>query len=308
LVPFASARAGEGSAVIAQNEPAEAKDLPSSSGSSKSGERTAAAVEAGSTSLAPELSPKAALELNDKLRETITRARSLMSAGQSREAVELLLVCYDEATRISDTQRQLAELISGMPGTSMQESVQGLIARLATSYAPAREALIARRAVVRARLPEDQNLSALVEFIRLNRLLDEQGVTIAFYDTLPVDDARRPRVAQALDEELRVRKRYADALLGREWVSLPKVIEQGLAFAARATGRSRESTLKSTVTFAVCHIEILVGVGKFPEAQALAKRVLETSDTAEVREQLAAAAARAGHADALSAVLKPASP
>lgn len=221
-------------------------------------------------------------------------AAALADGGQYGPALEQLLYLFDDfAAR--------APGASGVRRTALLEQ----IAKLAQVHPPAMEALLSRRSAAEAAAFNSKEPGdALKDFLALNLALKDTGKSLAFYDQLPSDDARRKTVATFAFDSLIAAGRYNNEATPTVYKSMSDHIDfyatQDLQFAKRDNPTlARAQFMTALANSVAVRVEALAGVGSTEQAKQLAQKVLALDSSPSTRDILTQGAARAGKPDLL---------
>lgn len=214
-------------------------------------------------------------------------ARKLLSAGRDEEALKELIWCWDEGIKDPDFAR------------SGRSRVAGDIGRLARTYSPARDVLIARRDRAKQRALANKGGSTTIQdLIALNRELRVDDDTIAVFDKLPEGDRRRVTVSIYLFENFIEQKRYSDALLFNMPESFISEIERA-KLAQKKGGEASAVQVRSTIGRISKRIEALAATARNEEAADLIQRLLSLDDSEVTKDVLKQRLERAGRGELL---------
>lgn len=243
------------------------------------------------TSIDPEI---AAPMTQDSVDARYRKALELARTGQTAAALEEFLWCYDEGMKSFPTFRGVR--------------LSFLLSEMGKLGAPGLAALRERRdKAQKSVFANERNVEAASEFAAINRVLEEDDLTIAIYDQLPASDPRRRTLAGGAYRQLVSARRHADAVQGRSYAvmlssfeasirrsSLPANLPDPEAFLQR----QRSAVVKMTAE----SIEVLAGGGEVENARRLAARLLAFDASAETKAAIQHHATRAGQPGLLAGV------
>ena len=220
----------------------------------------------------------------------LDEARNLARAGRYEEALQRQIWFRDHALRKG----------VGMGGVRQSFALSDWL-ELGKKYPPAHQALVDRRDKDRAAcLGEGGTSQDFSDVASINGYLDEDDGTIALFRQL---DAEKPRLARASIHYAKTKLVEAgEYRLCAKYVPDPewdfRAIRTGyegimknkeLVQRDPSIGRAMEKSFSNQT----CElIEILVGAGRKPEAEAIRTRALDVRDDPQIREAIATAAAR----------------
>ncbi|MFI5335201.1 MAG: thioredoxin family protein, partial [Opitutales bacterium] len=215
----------------------------------------------------------------------------LAQAGQSEAALAEYLWCYDE---------NLAKATQSYSGFLLRN-----IAVLGEQYPPARDALIKRRDKAKAAfLSGNADPATIRELSYLNISLQAEAETLALYDQLKRDDARRPLLGSSLSKPLLAAKRYQDLLDATPYVTLKEKWNNFQATGVEMVARKEPTGMlmmqrKFCVDWLGETLEVLAGAGDLAHARELIASALAFDATDEARASYREHLTRAGHAEML---------
>lgn len=233
---------------------------------------------------AREAATKVADDDREAVRATFDLAKTLAQRGQSAEALERYLWCYDEGmVRVAS--------FAGVRNSFLT----GELGRLARKYPPAQEALVARRDAAKVRVLEG-DLRATSDFAALNDALGDRTSNLAMFDQLPPGDPRRRAFATRVQAQLIAVRRYTDALEAMPAVSILRIADSALSRPGSAAARS------TIVRSYVPYVEVLAGSGDAAHARELIGKILAFDSSAETHALLRRAIERAERPELLDAI------
>jgi hypothetical protein len=208
-----------------------------------------------------------------------------------------LIWCWDEGKKDPEFARTRSTMVAREFGI------------LARTFAPAKDAMIARRDDAHSRAVAGKGGGTVVQdLIALNKELKEPEDTLAVYDKIPEGDRRRVTISIYLFDVFLEKQRYADAALYLRPEMMSMSIQSTKALLARKpagmTDEMRESQKLYARTSTANRVEALVGVGRLDDARALAEELLAFDDSDETKALLQKGAARAGHPELFAAPAK----
>lgn len=241
---------------------------------------------------AREVAAKAAAGERETVQARHNLARVLAQRGQSAEALEHYLWCYDEGmVRVSS--------FVGVRNSFLTMD----LGRLARDYAPAREAIVVRRDAARERLLGGET-RAVSDFAALNDALGEPAANLTMFDQLPAGDARRRGFGLRLQAALVEARRYQDALEAMPASSMVRLVD-GTVSRFASTPADVSMTRAAAKTH-VPYVEILAGAGDVAQARELIGKILAIDATEGTCSLLRQAVERAGQPElSLAIVRKP---
>ena len=217
-------------------------------------------------------------------------AKTLTQNGKYAEALEQYLWCYDEG--------MVKEASFAGVRVSFLTSELG---RLATSFPPAREALITRRDDAKGRLlAGTDDRRAPMEFAALNEALGDGAANLALFDQLPAGDPRRRGLGIRLYAELVKARRYADALEVQPYGTMLMLLDSSINPSAVVKGEMRETMKTMALKSAATNVEALAGAGELDHAREFIAKILAADDSAEMKALLREKLARAEHPELLA--------
>ncbi|MBI5381848.1 MAG: thioredoxin family protein [Opitutae bacterium] len=240
---------------------------------------------------------EAAQKSEDPIHGRYELGRAFASAGKPEEALREFLWCFDEGMKKSPKHM-------GVRGSFLLSDIE----RLGRSHPPALAALRERRDQARQKLDEGSaDRSAAADFGSLNRVLNEDRLTLEFYDRLPTDDPRRAPLRRNVFELLLEARRYSDAIQAQpyeQFVEQQERMRTGMAQAA-AMHKLTPEMLKQQDLFIVRtwakELEALAGAGQLDQARALMAKILEIDSSPDTEALMRKHLTRAEHAELFSA-------
>lgn len=259
--------------------------------------RLSAALEAAKKSLATAAAkPETPTQpiTHDVVEARYKNAQALARAGKGDAALPEFLWCLDE----------------GMPRVAGYAGVRlsFLLSEIERVGPAGIAALRERRDAAQKRMLAGKNdRDAASDFAAFNRTLKEDDLTIALYDAMSAEDPRRKTLASAAYEQLVTARRYADALVGRDYGNLSSLFElnireRPLPPNASDPERIRQMQRSYTIKATAQSVEVLAGAGDLANARKLAERLLAYDSSETTKATLQEHLQRAGRPD----LLKPA--
>jgi RNA polymerase sigma factor (sigma-70 family) len=228
------------------------------------------------------------------------RAQELARTGQPEEALREYLWCYDEGMlRVSSY------------GGVRQSFLLSLIAKLGEQHPAALAALRERRDAAEKRMAASaSDYDAASTFGAINRVLNENARTLAAFDQLPPDDARRRSLGSVVFDQLLEVGRYRDALQGRPYAMMRSSFEMSARerpeiAAMPNADRMQQANRNYVITSAAKNVEVLAGAGELADARTLANRLLAYDTTEATKALLQKHLDRAGQPELLKQTRKP---
>lgn len=230
-------------------------------------------------------------------------ADALAARGRHAEALAEYLWCLDEGARHD-------------PAFAPQRrsTVPARIARLATEYPPALEALAGRRDALEAEvLGGRARFDAILDYTSLVEAIGDRRRLVAVFDKLPGDSmARRLIFAAALDELLAAR-RYADIVSFEDpGPAVQRKIEDYHALRQAPGGFDaavHEAAIKSAADrirdYGAKMVEALAGAGKRDDARAMIEVMLKFDPSDSMRQALHERLTRGGEPELAASVKGP---
>jgi thiol-disulfide isomerase/thioredoxin len=221
----------------------------------------------------------------DEAQPRFDLAKKLAKAGQSAEALKELTWCWDEGKKDPEFARTRSSMVARELGI------------LARSYAPAKDAMIARRDDARSRAVAGKGGGVVIQdLIQLNKELKMDEDTVAVFDQLPEGDRRRVTISIYLFDWFLDKQRYKDATL----FNMPETSTMSIERAkAQLKKGGNDGATASSVRFAITstakRVEALAGAGHLDEARDLADKLLTLDSSEDTRALLKTHATRAGH-------------
>lgn len=224
------------------------------------------------------------------------KARELAKAGNHAEALKELLWCYDE----------------GMPRIPSYSGVRhsfllSEIVKLSASYPPALAALQNRRDKAYQQLIANAgDAEAIAGFSNLNRVLNDSGRTLQFYDQLAPDSPGKQTAGLYIYDELASAGRYKEAVQARPYRQMLSFFEDIAEVPKSAlTGpdaeKIRAMNRTHTTKLGAGFVEVLAGSGQLEDARDLAEIITAYDSSPEAKSALNAAATKAGHPNLFAA-------
>lgn len=223
--------------------------------------------------------------------ERMKYGRKLEDKGLHAEALEAYLWCFDHGL----------EHGIGFHGVRLSFLLSDL-KRLGEKYPLAITAMRERRDAAKAAMDSgDAGMDRVMEFTSLNEYLGESAENMKLYDQLrreQPDSDLLPMLQRNLREELLAQRRYAEIAEGADlqaeidhlFPNLMMRMVTGL-FTARLPKEQREhmdeAMTEYRMTQAGEYYQILIGLKRYEEAEALAKRVLNVAESAHNYNELA---------------------
>jgi hypothetical protein len=210
----------------------------------------------------------------DALKETVSRARELITDGKLAEALEEYVSCYRELQAVRPASGECQNLMTG-------------IQSLGRRYPPAMTALVELRdAAVAQRQGQPDRRELVSEIALLNERLGEGHRTIALYDSLPPGDLSRQGLAMTARASFIKARRYSDALLGRSAGMMLTFLETGARQIEQRDSVQQASIRKSLIAETLTNIEVLTGAGNFDDARMLTEKLFAFDSSEPTRAQL----------------------
>ncbi len=221
-------------------------------------------------------------------------AKKLAKAGQSAEALKELTWCWDEGKKDPEFARTRSTMVA---------RELGLLAR---TYAPAKDAIVARRDDAHSRALAGKGGSVVIQdLIQLNKELKMDEDTVAVFDQIPAGDRRRVTISIYLFDYFVEKQRYADAVLFNMPETFTMNIERAKAQKKKGGNDDVSASLaRYTATNIAKHVEALAGAGQLDEARALADKLLDFDSSDDTKALLKKGAVRAGHPELLEPAAK----
>jgi len=221
-------------------------------------------------------------------------AQSLAQKGKNAEALDEYLWCFDHGNEASPS-------FAGVRLSFLLSDIKAL----AVHYPAAEQALESRRDERQAKvLSGATDKLTVLELVRLNGILGEDGKTLAVFDQLPAGSPARDVIAGMIIDQLLAAKRYADILGDQDakaafakQVDLFKYMMDALVTNNPVRETVAKSYRKTTVDMGAHYFEALAGVKRDEEGKELAQQILKFDGSAATHTTLAAAAERAGNAE-----------
>lgn len=229
----------------------------------------------------------------DKVQARYDLGRRLATQGKHAEALIEFLWCYDEGM-----------VQVGYFQGARNHYLLSALARLATVYPPAREALVERRDRAQADLLAPAGYSSAASDLgSLNHALGEDAKTMTLFEQLPADDKRRSILGPALLPQLLQARRYVDALTAQPHASLILMAAR-MAAPMPGTEMLPAETLASLrdqrINWFAERIEILAGAGELDLAREFLAKALAYDSSEAANTAYRAYLERAGHAELLN--------
>lgn len=226
----------------------------------------------------------------DEAQPRFDLARKLVKAGQSAEALKELTWCWDEGKKDPEFARTRSTVVARELGS------------LARTYAPAQDALVARRDDAHSRALAGKGGGAVIQdLIQLNKVLKMDEDTVAVFDQIPAGDRRRTSISIYLFDFFVEKKRYADAVLFNMPESFIMNIERTKAQVKKGDNDGATAALvRYTIASSAKRIEALAGAGDLATARDLMAKLLELDASDETKELLLTHLTRAGHPELLT--------
>ncbi|MDP3070654.1 MAG: thioredoxin family protein [Opitutaceae bacterium] len=230
----------------------------------------------------------ASADSREAVRARYDLAKTLARAGQSAEALEHYLWCFDEG------------MIKVSSFTGVRTSfLTGDLGRLAANYPPARAALVTRRDDAKTRLLGG-DARAASDFAALNEALGDRAANLAMFDQLPAGDPRRRGFGTRVQPQLIAARRYAEALEAMPPASILRVADSTLS--RLQSGGADLTAKRSSIRLQLPHVEMLAGAGELAAARELIGQILAVEPSAETRALLRRAIERAERPELLDAL------
>jgi thiol-disulfide isomerase/thioredoxin len=219
-------------------------------------------------------------------------ARKLAKAGQSAEALKELVWCWDEGKKDPEFARMRSTLVARELGM------------LARSYAPAKDAMVARRDDAHSRAVAGKGGQTVIQdLIALNKELRADDDTLAVFDQLPADDRRRTTISIYLFDVLVEKKRYDDAVLFYREETATMMLESSKKRMAQLPGglsdEAAAAIRRSSIARTVKQVEALAGAGRLDEARSLLGKLLAFDSAVDTEALVKQSVERAGHPELL---------
>ena len=226
----------------------------------------------------------------DEAQPRFDLARKLVKAGQSAEALKELTWCWDEGKKDPEFARTRSTVVARELGS------------LARTYAPAQDALVARRDDAHSRALAGKGGGAVIQdLIQLNKVLKMDEDTVAVFDQIPAGDRRRTSISIYLFDFFVEKKRYADAVLFNMPESFIMNIERTKAQVKKGDNDGATAALvRYTIASSAKRIEALAGAGDLATARDLMAKLLELDASDETKALLQTHLTRAGHPELLT--------
>ncbi|HYG24855.1 MAG TPA: sigma-70 family RNA polymerase sigma factor [Verrucomicrobiae bacterium] len=228
-----------------------------------------------------------------------TLGRELAAQGKHAEALQHFLWCYDEGVGQS---RAFAGVRSSFLLMQLSE--------LAKHYAPARDALIARRDAAEQKIisgnPDPYDVHTLLQ---LNEKTGPPSRMLTLFDELPEGHPARAMIIDAAGEQFIAARRYKDVASGRPEAVFDRYAHITTDSKERAPNDFVQSSLRRlAINSGIGGVEALAGAGDVARAISLADKVLAFDGSAETRGLLLQHAVRAGNADLIAHLRATAAP
>ncbi|MBL9186040.1 MAG: thioredoxin family protein [Opitutaceae bacterium] len=215
-------------------------------------------------------------------------AKTLARAGQSAEALEHYLWCFDEG------------MIKVSAFTGVRTSfLTGDLGRLAAKYPPAREALVSRRDAAKTRLLEG-DARAASDFAALNEALGDRAANLAMFDQLPAGDPRRRGFGTRVQPQLIAARRYAEALEVMPANVMLDIAKRAHSRMGSVAGDAATKRMSGQIY--VAYVEVLAGSGDLAHARELIGTILAIDATEDTRALLRRSIERAECPELLEAL------
>jgi thiol-disulfide isomerase/thioredoxin len=226
----------------------------------------------------------------DEAQPRFDLARKLVKAGQSAEALKELTWCWDEGKKDPEFARTRSTVVARELGS------------LARTYAPAQDALVARRDDAHSRALAGKGGGAVIQdLIQLNKVLKMDEDTVAVFDQIPAGDRRRTSISIYLFDFFVEKKRYADAVLFNMPESFTMNIERAKIQVKKGDKDDATAALvRYTIASSAKRIEALAGAGDLATARDLMAKLLELDASDETKALLQTHLTRAGHPELLT--------
>ena len=227
----------------------------------------------------------------DEAQPRFDLAKKLSKAGSAPEALKELLWCWDEGKKDPEFVRTRSTQVARELGV------------LARSYAPAKDAMIARRDDAHSRAVAGKGGTTVVQdLIALNKELRADEDTLAVFDVMPEGDRRRVTISIYLFDVFVEKQRYKDATLFNMPETTTMSLERAKAQLKKGGGDgATASLLRYTIASTAKRVEALAGAGLLEQARDLAQKLLELDASEETKALLRTHATRAGHPEVLDA-------
>ncbi|MBL9201289.1 MAG: thioredoxin family protein, partial [Opitutaceae bacterium] len=238
---------------------------------------------------AREAAAKVAADEREAVRARYSLAKTLAQRGQSAEALEHYLWCYDVG------------MVKVASYVGVRNSFLTMdLGRLAREYEPARDALLMRRDAAKRRLL-DGEAAATRDFAALSDALGDQAANLAMFDQLPAGDPRRRAFGLRVQAALVEARRYADALEAMPVGSILQLVDGALSRPDPTAVDVSVSRVRAKGY--VSYVEVLAGAGDMARARELIGKILRIDATEGTCALLRRAAERAGRPELLPAIV-----
>ncbi len=230
----------------------------------------------------------ASTESRETVRARYDLAKALAQSGQSAEALEHYLWCYDVGMV------QVASYVG-----VRNSFLTGDMGRLAAKYPPAREALVSRRDDAKVRLLGG-DARATTEFAALNDALGDHYSNLSMFEQLPAGDPRRRAFGPRLMPVLVSTRRYAEAMDAMPAAAVLRLADSTLTRSG-PNGQIPGARL-AAIRGQRGYVEMLAGGGDLASARALIGKILTFDSSTETRTLLRAAVERAERPELLAEI------
>lgn len=225
-------------------------------------------------------------DLRERARASRERGAKLAQEGKLQEALDEYLNTYHA-------------LRGQRAGWIDSQGLASALKRLGETFPPAVAALRELRdAAMQDRQVHPDNRDLVSEIGMLNERLGENRRSMALYDSLPEGDPGRQTLGLIAHATFVEDRRYADALVGKNFGSMMNELDMGIRAGNLKSGQNLTNHKAYTITGTLSHIEVLAGAGKAEEARLLTEKLLayDSSDAtrAALKQHLERAARPAG--------------
>lgn len=225
----------------------------------------------------------------DMVEARLKKAKELADSGRKAEALEEYLWCYDTGTR----------QVEGY-FIARYTSVLGAIADLGKNHPPAIDALHARRDAAKGRLlASGTDMAAGKDFNQINRVLGEDNVTFALFDSLAEDDPRRAHLIDTSIGRLMESQRYRELAKAMDYSGMPQVWEEmtQIARAPNPDNAAASAMRRNVIAWGASQIELRAGAGDLVSASDMVERLLVFDNSPDTVAAIKRHLARAGQPD-----------
>jgi hypothetical protein len=216
---------------------------------------------------------------HDMVEARYRQAKELARGGDREAALTELLWCLDRGMRVDSNYRAVR-------GSELLDEIANLgpagITALRERRDKARQLLLA----------STNDTTAAAEFSSIARALKEDQSVVALYDEVPPGDRRRQSLANFGFNQLVAARRYSDAIVGQQAVTMISGLE---ILAQNPSGRLGNYAVATIAT----NIEVLAGAGDLAHAQTLMDHLLAYDRSEQTRAIVQQHLERAGHPELL---------